>query len=742
MTIPGSRLRILCGLLVLLLPAGAVVGAIVSPAVAAAASPGAIGLGSAGAASVLSGAAVTSTGATVLSGDLDLFPGTAATGFPPGTVNGSEHLGDVVAGQAHSDLLAAYSAAAAAPATHDETGLDLSGQTLVPGVYNASGGMTLTGTTPLVLDGDASSVWILQAGSTLDTAAGTSVRLIGGAQACNVFWQVGSSATMGANSTFAGNIMASASITMGAGLSLDGRALADTGSVTLADNQITGPECATTVSSLTLSSSEAGATFAAPVTLTADMSSTDATGSVRFDDLLSSGPQAGQIVTVGTATLGDGTASVTVTLPAFGSNTITAYYGGDTTYAPSTSLAVDVPVAAYPGEVIVNQMRLSGPGGPGDQFVELYNTGPSVPLAGFVVSDDAGNSVTVPTTGPTLPRGHSYLVGGDAYLLGDVASADLTSTNLAATGVQVAAPDAAATVVDAVGFTGAPNGFFSGTPLPALAGTPTEQYAWVRREVAGAPVNTSDNATDFNLVSTTGGLVGGTRSMLGSPAPLASGSPVQDNGQLRSALLDPTVLSSVGANFVYVRGAPGTLTVRRTITNSGDAPVTSAEVRITALSETDGAPEPGVATQPVTPAALRLVDPATSTSQVLVGANDVTVHNLSLDSPADPSAGAGTDSTLSVPLSGGLAPGLSINVAFTFAVDHGGRYWFGYDVDALTGPISTAGPSSLKRLLVPSAPAARAGGSSGGELKSTRNRVRPGRRQGWPGRLAPSSRSG
>jgi hypothetical protein len=119
------RVRVLRGLLALLLPAGALVGAIVPPAVAAAAKPAAVDLGSAAGASVLSGQGVTSTGETVLGGDLDSFPGTAASGFPPGTLNGTEHLGDGVAGQAQSDLLAAYDAAAAAVATTDVTGQDL-----------------------------------------------------------------------------------------------------------------------------------------------------------------------------------------------------------------------------------------------------------------------------------------------------------------------------------------------------------------------------------------------------------------------------------------------------------------------------------------------------------------------------------------------------------------------------------------------------------------------------------------
>jgi hypothetical protein len=315
----------------------------------------------------------------------------------------------------------------------------------------------------------------------------------------------------------------------------------------------------------------------------------------------------------------------------------------------------------------------------------LFNTGPAVPLAGFVLRAASGTVATIPVTAPTLPPGHSYLIGGETYSLGGVAPADITAVTDAATGVQLTAPDGSATVVDAVGFAGATTGFFTGTTLPALAGTPTEQYAWVRQEVAGAFVNTGDNATDFDLVATTGGLVGGIQSMLGSPSPLASGSPVQANADMQSTLVDPTVASSAGAYRVYVRGAPGTLTIRRTITNTGPATVTRAEVRITALSETNGPPLPGVVTQPANPAALRLIDPATSTSVVLVGVDAVTVSNLSMAAPGDSSAGAGIDTTLSIPLPGGLAPRASINVAFTFAVDHGGSYWIGYDVDALTG---------------------------------------------------------
>jgi hypothetical protein len=239
--------------------------------------------------------------------------------------------------------------------------------------------------------------------------------------------------------------------------------------------------------------------------------------------------------------------------------------------------------------------------------------------------------------------------------------------------------------VDAVGSVGATNGFFRGTALPALSGTPTDEYAWVRLEVAGAPVNTGINNNDFKLVSTIGGVVGGVQSTLGSPSPLASASPVQSNGTLRSTLLDPTKEASAAPNFVYAAGTPGLLTIRRTITNTTGATVTVAELRITSLSEANGAPEPGVSTQPVTHALLRLIDPATATSSVTTAGGTVTVENLSPDSPSGASPGGGLDTTLTVSLPGGLAAGATVSVSFTFAVDGHGSYWFSYDVDALTG---------------------------------------------------------
>jgi hypothetical protein len=385
--------------------------------------------------------------------------------------------------------------------------------------------------------------------------------------------------------------------------------------------------------------------------------------------------------------------------------------------------------------VLIAEFRLSGPRGAHDEYAELYNTGAPVSLAGFKLTASPGAhrcppfpglrcrrrhamSVTIPATAPVLPTGGTYLIGGRRYSLSGVAVRDLRAADLGSAGLRLTAPDG--TVTDAVGSAGAGRGFYSGTPLPALPGTPTDQYAWVRVELAGRPANTGDNATDFHLVSTTGRPISGgfdcrghcaatlaarpARSRCrreifgvtlravcparGAPAPLATGSPLQDNQFLRSALLDPAQAETAEPNAVDVPGtgtAPGLLTVRRTITNSSAITIGTAEVHITAFSELNGAPEPGVATQAPDPARLRIIDPETPTSQVTItGGHVITVQNLSVDPPDTASTGGGLDTTLAIPLpGGGLAPGASVSIALTFAVDQPGHYWFGYDVDAL-----------------------------------------------------------
>jgi hypothetical protein len=214
---------------------------------AACAGPPVVPLLTAGNFKVLAGSTVTNTNTptTVSGGDLGLSPGTSVTGFPPGVLVAPAvmHVADPTAAQAQLDLTAAYNYAAGIvlPAPQVLAG-DLTGLTLAEGTYKTSsstGILTVGGI--LTLTGNSSSVFVFQIGSTLTTLSTTQVVLTGGVLPSNVFWQVGSSATLGTNSIFVGNIMALASITLNTGATLQGRALARNGAVTLDDNTIFDP---------------------------------------------------------------------------------------------------------------------------------------------------------------------------------------------------------------------------------------------------------------------------------------------------------------------------------------------------------------------------------------------------------------------------------------------------------------------------------------------------------------------
>jgi LPXTG-motif cell wall-anchored protein len=234
-----ATLRVLAGFVAV--AAAATVLVINPTAASAAVAP--VGLGTAGNFSVLAGSTVTNTGATTMAQSLGVHPGTAATGFPPGLVGGETHLGDAVALQAKSDLTTAFTdAAGRTPFTSHAS--ELGGSTLIPGVYRIEAAQ-LTGTLTLDAQGDPQAVFIFQIDSALTTASNSSVVFINGSSPCNVFWKVGSSATIGTGTHFVGNIMALASIAMQTGATLQGRALAQTAAVTLDTNVITKPVCTT-----------------------------------------------------------------------------------------------------------------------------------------------------------------------------------------------------------------------------------------------------------------------------------------------------------------------------------------------------------------------------------------------------------------------------------------------------------------------------------------------------------------
>ena len=204
---------------------------------------GTVPLGSACSFGILGGSTVTNSGAsTFVSGDIGVWPGTAITGFTPANYSGTLHAGDAVAQTAQSDLTTAYDYAAAAPGGA-VLPADIGGETLVPGVYKTTSAQPSLGITGnLTLSGNG--VYIFQIVSTLTTAANNSqVILSGGATSGNVFWQVGSSATLGTSTIFAGTVMAQASVSLSTTATLNGRALARTGAVSLLSNQVNVPPC-------------------------------------------------------------------------------------------------------------------------------------------------------------------------------------------------------------------------------------------------------------------------------------------------------------------------------------------------------------------------------------------------------------------------------------------------------------------------------------------------------------------
>ena len=200
----------------------------------------AIILGTAGDFAVLAGSTVTNTGSSVIEeGHVGVSPGSSITGFPPGAVTPpfTTHGGDAVAAQA--DLTTAYNAAVGLAVDTDLSGQDLGGLTLTPGVYGFSSSAQLTGILQLDAQGDPNAEFVFKIGSTLTTASGSSVVTINGGTECNVFWQVGSSATLGTSTAFQGHILALTSITLTTTASLEGSALARNGAVTLDTNHIT-----------------------------------------------------------------------------------------------------------------------------------------------------------------------------------------------------------------------------------------------------------------------------------------------------------------------------------------------------------------------------------------------------------------------------------------------------------------------------------------------------------------------
>lgn len=195
-------------------------------------------LGTAGSYGVLGASTVTNTGPTIVNGDLGVSPGAAIVGFPPGVATGVTNAGNAAAALAQGDVTTAYNNLAGQACDIDLTGIDLGGLTLTPGTYCFSSSAQLTGTLTLNGLGNPGSVWVFQIGTTLTTASNSTVAFINGGQSCGAFWQIGTSATLGTGTSFSGNVLALASITLNTTAVSSGALFARTGAVTLDSNVV------------------------------------------------------------------------------------------------------------------------------------------------------------------------------------------------------------------------------------------------------------------------------------------------------------------------------------------------------------------------------------------------------------------------------------------------------------------------------------------------------------------------
>ena len=299
-------------------------------------------LGTAASFAVLAGSTATNTGATILNGNLGVSPGTSITGFPPGIVTGGTiHPGDAVAAQAQSDAARAYTTLVGQPCNFDLTGLDLGGKTLAAGVYCFTSSAQLTGALTLDGQGNPNSVFIIRIGSTLTTASAASVLLINGAQTCNVFWQVGSSATLGTGTSFAGSILALTSITLTTGAAINGSALAQNGAVTMDTNHVSASPCAVAPAATSTTGSSPTATTV-PATATAIAATATAIAAATSTAI--AGPTA-TAVAAGTSTA---VAAATSTAIAAATSTTVAVATPTPTSRPSKSATPRAVASATP----------------------------------------------------------------------------------------------------------------------------------------------------------------------------------------------------------------------------------------------------------------------------------------------------------------------------------------------------------------------------------------------------------
>ena len=408
--------------------------------------------------------------------------------------------------------------------------------------------------------------------------------------------------------------------------------------------------------------------------------------------------------------------------------------------------------AVDPNAVEVSEVRLTGPPGSShDAYVDLYNaTGASIDLTGWQLRELPAAAGAAPIAlalppGTVLPAAGHFLLASSDYSLAAVSAPDedvgLPANSGGLAGVAVVAPDG--TVTDAVGYAGA-SGYDAGTGLtkPAYPSGSTSETAFVRRFANGAPVDTNDNAADFEFVAPDAGANHyGDNAVLGAPAPLNLSGPRQVNGVAQSYLLDPSASEHSEPNVEYdppasgepSAGNPGTLIVRRAITNvSTDQAITALEIRLTGLS-TSGTADDATFGDLSDPAAVAILSVQSTPNASVTDShgNQLSVIGTTLTSP-----GAGLNSTLSVPLPletgsstvHGLAPGQAIAVAMGFSVLQAGQFAFAYNAEddlqtyAAVAPSGSASgpPSPAPTITSPDSVA-----SASGTIPTASNAVAP-----------------
>ena len=388
----------------------------VTPAVSASAVP----LGAASTFAVLGASTVTNTGSTIVTGDVGLSPGTSVTGFPPGVVTGVLHVNDGIAATAQANNVTAYGLLAAQACDVSFAGpTDMAGMTLLPGTYCFNSSGANTGLLTLNGAGNSNAVWIFRTASTLITGTGSSVVAINGGQACNVFWQVGSSATFGTATQMIGSVLALTSITANTGSSISGRTLAQTGAVTLDTNSVSvcsiAPFVAPTLAkAFNLATINAGATSTLTITLS-NQNTFLITTTAPLIDSLPSGVLIAPVPNVSTTCGGAVLASATA-----GSSTVTLPAGASVGVNGNCTVSVDVTAAiagSYVNTLPIGALQTSNGSNPAPAIATLTVLAPLNPTLGKAFNSSTINpggtstlTVSLFNSNPTVATLTSALV--------------------------------------------------------------------------------------------------------------------------------------------------------------------------------------------------------------------------------------------------------------------------------------------------------------------------------------------